>query len=82
MMGERFLTEGKRMGSRLNTEYTSSLEGLRKAMILDEILEARVIRCDQEKNLIVELGDIHGVIPRSESVVGADRKSTRLNSSH
>lgn len=72
MMTERFLPEGKRLETENNMNLTGSPEGLRRAMLLDEILEARVIRCDINKNLIVDLGDIKGIIPRDETTLGAD----------
>ncbi|MDR1117613.1 MAG: S1 RNA-binding domain-containing protein [Oscillospiraceae bacterium] len=65
------------MGNRANTEYISSPEGLKRAALNDSILEARAVRCDAAKNLIVELGGCTGIIPRNETAIGAESGELR-----
>lgn len=50
------------------SEYT--LAALEKARSSGQILEAKAIVCDSSHNLIVDLGEIRGVIPRCEAALG------------
>ncbi len=61
---ERFLPEGT-VGK---TEH--SLATLERARASGQILEAKAILCDSSHNLVVDLGDLRGVIPRSEAALG------------
>jgi len=63
--------EGQLIGAAENREYTSSLQGLEKAMISEKILEARAILCDNFQNLTVDLNGIKGVIEREETSLGS-----------
>ena len=47
-----------------------TLAALEKARTEGQILEARVIMCDSDHNLIVDLGGIRGLIPREEAALG------------
>ena len=47
-----------------------SLLQLERAKATNRILEARAVMCDNDHNLIVDLGDIKGVIPREEAAIG------------
>lgn len=69
-----FYPEGK------NGEYCKnfdSIEQLKRAMMQGEILESRVLLCDREHNLHVDLGAVRGIIPREEGAVGIDDGSVR-----
>lgn len=55
-------------GSLARTEH--SLATLEKARATGQILQARAILCDSRHNLVVDLGDLRGVIPRSEAALG------------
>ena len=57
-----------------NPENTAALQ---KAYEKGEILEAEVLRCDVEHNLIVDLGGATGVIPRMEAALQIDRDNVR-----
>ena len=46
-------------------------------MMNGSVMESRVLLCDSEHNLHVDLGIISGVIPREEGAVGIDDGSTR-----
>lgn len=61
---ELFLPEGT-FGK---TEH--SLATLEKARASGQILEAKAILCDSSHNLVVDLGDLRGVIPRGEAALG------------
>jgi len=47
-----------------------SLATLEKARASGQILEAKAILCDSSHNLVVDLGDLRGVIPRGEAALG------------
>ena len=59
-----YLPEGMYSGSQ-NNEQMSSLAMLERAMAGRRILEAPAILCDGDLNLIVDLGIMQGIIPRS-----------------
>ena len=74
---KRCLPEGMRLQSTQNQQYLASRAGLQEAMESDQILEARVIRCDAEHNLWVDLGGIPGKIPREKTALGIEEGTTR-----
>lgn len=51
-----------------DTRHPYTLSCIKDAMEQSEILEGRVIRCDTQRNLIVDLDGWMGTIPESESV--------------
>lgn len=69
MNKERYAAEGGRMYTARNLEFISSEEGLRRAMLRGEILEARAVVCDGRLNVEVDLGGIRGVIRREDAVI-------------
>ncbi len=72
-----FYPEGKIYKSVENKRSMASLASLADAQVRETVLEAPVIMCDTEHNLIVDLGCIRGIIPRSEGALGIDDGSTR-----
>lgn len=56
-------------------QFTSTT--LSNAIINSTILESYVSLCDSEHNLIVELGGIKGIIPRTEGAIGIEDGTTR-----
>ncbi len=72
-----FLPEGKRINTSENLQRISDIESIRKAMTDRTILEARAKLCDNEHNLIVDLGAYRGVIPRAECAVGIKEGTVR-----
>ena len=56
-----YLPEGRRIDTYENLEAISSLKSLNDAMRDQKILEARATVCDQEHNLIVDLGFMKGI---------------------
>lgn len=69
--------EGTRLGTEENRALTYTLDGLRSAMAAGRIVEGLAESCDQEHNLIVRLGNMHGIIPRSECAIGIASGETR-----
>ncbi len=63
----RYRPEGSLIATHRNYEYTSSLEGLERALERGAILEARAILCDHSLNLHVELpAGVRAMIPKDE----------------
>lgn len=53
-----------------NIRYLSSQAGIREAYASGAILEGRVLLCDNEHNLHVDLGVMQGLVPRVEGALG------------
>ena len=59
--------EGTLISDYKNLEYTSSVEGLERALKLGLILEGRVLLCDAFMNLHIEFrSGVRGIIPKEE----------------
>lgn len=69
--------EGALLNSEDNKKYMISASALACAQSLEIILEANVIMCDSEHNLIVDLGIMKGIIPRNEGAIGIREGTTR-----
>ena len=65
-----YLPEGRRIDTYENLESISCLKSLSEAMRDRKILEARATVCDQNHNLIVDLGFMKGIIKREDGAVG------------
>ncbi|MBR5528029.1 MAG: 30S ribosomal protein S1 [Clostridia bacterium] len=76
-MTDLFMPEGYYIGTRANAEYLSGIEGLERAKESGEVLEARVVMCDSNHNLIVDLGEYRGIIPREEALMTLPGESVR-----
>lgn len=50
---------------------------LAEAQAKETVLEATVVMCDSEHNLIVDLGAVRGIIPRKEGAIGISEGTTR-----
>lgn len=72
-----FYPEGKIYETQENKRSMASPVTLSDAIVRQSVLEAPVIMCDTDHNLIVNLGCMKGVIPRNEGAVGIDDGSTR-----
>ena len=62
----RYSPEGFLINTQENAKATSSLEDFMSAFNENRIVEARSTYCDREHNLHIDLGFIHGIIPREE----------------
>ena len=72
-----FYPEGKLYNTQENKKYMLSPATLLDAQIRGVVLEAPVIMCDTDHNLIVNLGCMKGIIPRKEGAIGIDSGTTR-----
>lgn len=69
----QYMPEGTLISTDKNYEYTSSIEGLEKAMRLGIILEGTATLCDHNYSLHVSLPlGIKGLIPRCEAAYSQD----------
>ena len=68
----KFKPEGQLISEKSNKEFLSSLSSLKEAYHLGAILESRVLLCDREHNLKVDLGCTYGIIPHNEGALGID----------
>ncbi|HAS78668.1 MAG TPA: RNA-binding protein [Ruminococcus sp.] len=73
----KFYPEGCLIHTADNRNSLKSVSALQDSMIQGKILEARAVICDNEHNLIVDLPDAKGIIPREEGAVGISDGSTR-----
>lgn len=69
--------EGWIIHSISNKKHLSSPAAISDAKKDGEILEANVIMCDAEHNLIVDLGCMKGIIPRCEGAIGIESGEVR-----
>ncbi len=68
-MLELYKPEGTNLYVTENTELTETLQGLEYAQSCGIILEGIVTKCDNERNLTVEIGKFVGIIPKNEVVM-------------
>lgn len=54
-----------------------SVEEIKNAMMKNEIIEGKVLLCDREHNLHIDLGAIRGIIQREEGALGIDDGTVR-----
>lgn len=72
-----FLPEGKLLFTEENQMYINNLDKLYEACAKEKILEAKVLVCDNEHNLHLNLGGIKAIIPRLEGAVGIKEGTVR-----
>lgn len=72
-----FCPEGVLYETHQNKINISNIENLNNAYKNKTVLEARVIMCDNAHNLIVDLGEITGIIPKNQGAVGIEDGSTK-----
>ncbi|MCM1115372.1 MAG: S1 RNA-binding domain-containing protein [Clostridium sp.] len=70
----KFYPEGK--NPELSKRF-ATIDELKTAMEKNKIMESKVVLCDKEHNLHVDLGAVRGIIPRLEGAVGIDDGSVR-----
>lgn len=69
--------EGSLINTAANKNALSSLQGIKEAMMKEQLLEGRVTLCDKEHNLHIDLGVMKGIIPRNEGAVGIEEGYVR-----
>ena len=72
-----YLPEGARLYTAANQAAIATAAGLAAAMREEQLLEARVMRCDALHNLYVDLPCMEGVIPHDEGALGIVEGTTR-----
>ena len=72
-----YYPEGILINTEENKKYMTGEAVLSLALSSKIILEANVIMCDAEHNLIVDLGVMKGIIPREEGAIGIKDGKTR-----
>lgn len=72
-----YLPEGCKIDTYENLEAISSLKSLTDAMREKKIIEARATVCDQNHNLVVDLGFMKGIIPREDGAIGIKEGKVR-----
>lgn len=72
-----YLPEGKLMDTAENIKALSTFSNMTQAKETKQILQAKAVMCDAQHNLIVDLGEIKGVIPRLEGAVGIKEGTVR-----
>lgn len=73
----KYLPEGKLVNTKENIRFMKSPDTIREAYKNGKILEGRVVLCDKDHNLHVDLGCMSGIIPREEGAIGISEGSTR-----
>ncbi len=76
-MYRTYLPEGMLSKTQSNAQYLSSLTALEDAFTNHVTLEAVAALCDRNHNLILDLGDFRGTIPREECALGIASGQTR-----
>ena len=72
-----FKPEGQLILTEENRRYLSSSFALHDAYYAEAVLEGRVMRCEGEHNLHVDLGCMKGIIPRNEGALGIEEGTVR-----
>lgn len=74
---KNYYPEGVLFETKQNKKCIESAASLRESFFEEKILEARATLCDRDHNLHVDLGKIHGIIPREECAIGIADGSVR-----
>ncbi|MDY3845326.1 MAG: S1 RNA-binding domain-containing protein [Eubacteriales bacterium] len=65
-MQNQYMPEGTLINTAENREYLSGIAGLERAHEKQKILEGKVLLCDNDFSLHIDLGKIRGIMPKSE----------------
>ncbi len=69
---KNYKPEGQLIMTEENRKFLSGACTLREAFYNGTLLEGRVLRCDAEHNLHVDLGCMTGIIPKNEGAIGIE----------
>lgn len=75
-MMKTYFPEG-RLSENIRIRKTLTATDLQEAMSRNEILEAPAYMCDNDHNLLVNVGGVRGIIPRDEGAVGIKEGTVR-----
>lgn len=73
----RYLPEGLLFERAENIAAMANPANLKECVASQRVLEAKAILCDNQHNLIVDLGCMKGIIPRKEGALGISEGTTR-----
>lgn len=73
----RYKPEGKLISTPENRAALADIASITQAYNKKTTLEARVLLCDNEHNLHLDLGPMRGIIPRNEGAIGIEDGSVR-----
>ena len=74
---QRSYPEGKLFGEKSNQRTLSSPELMRRAFEEGRVLEAQALMCDAAHDLVVDIPNARGIIPREEGAVGIREGTVR-----
>ncbi len=74
---KKYKPEGKLLSTPENRAALEDINSLMQAYTKKTPLEARVILCDNDHNLHLDLGAVRGIIPRNEGAIGIEDGSVR-----
>ena len=74
---KRYSPEGRLISTPENKKNTADKGSLINACRNRTVLESRVLLCDNEHNLHLDLGPMRGIIPRCEGAIGIEDGSVR-----
>ena len=77
MCENTYLPEGSLIGTKENSEYLSSVQGIERAMAQGKILEAVAVLCDGTMTLTVDLGCIFGYVSKNECAFSNDGEAIK-----
>lgn len=76
-MQDYFKPEGSMLTASENRELTSTIQALEFVYSNNLTIEGIVTKCDNEKNLTVEIGPFKGIIPRNETAMSYNGEPVR-----
>lgn len=65
-MQNQYMPEGTLINTAENREYLSGIAGLERAYEKQKILEGKVLLCDNDFSLHIDLGKVRGIMPKNE----------------
>lgn len=73
----KYKPEGLLIDTATNKSKIKNISKLQESFSKGDILESRVLICDSEHNLIVDLNGVKGIIPRDEGALGIENGKTK-----
>lgn len=74
---KKYYPEGELFLSSENQSCIKTIFALQEAMVQEKVLEARVLLCDNDHNLHIDLPCAKGIIPREEGAIGISEGTTK-----
>lgn len=74
---KEFYPEGNLLTSQEDSKKLFTPSALASAQACERVLESTAVMCDAQHNLVVDLGCMEGIIPRTEGAIGISEGTTR-----